>query len=322
MVSEYLENKKLYIDFCRDNNEIPLFHQPWWLDIVTNKNWQVVLSKDNGNNIKASMPYSQTKKYGLSLTLQPVLTPYLGISLFYPIDLQKQTSIYSFQNKHIANIIDQLPKNSIYQYHKFLPDFDNWYPFFKNNFSQSVRYTYTLNGIKNHAKIYNGFSNTIKRQIKEAKNKVKISEEKDLCLVFTLVKESLQKQKVKFPVNRAIIKALEKVSEEKNQGKIFIARDLEGNINSGLFLVWDHKKAYLIGLGTQMNTESNNSTKLLIWEGIKYASQYVDTFDFEGSMIPRVERLYRNFGGTRTSYFEIKKYKNRFIKAIFAILNK
>jgi len=317
-----LSNKDIYRDFCRENESVPLFHQPWWLDIMTENLWDIAISFDKNHNVRAVMPYFIKNKYGQRILMQPALTPYLGILFFYPPDINRRTSIYSFQSKHTRALIDQIPPKLLYQYFNFIPQFDNWLPFYSNAYEQSVRYTYIIDNIKNTEKVFDGFTNTIKRQIKEAENKVKISYEDNLCLVFSMVKESLEKQKVDFGLNRDVLKALERKSFELNQAKVLIARDKNGNVSSGVFLVWDNHKAYLLGLGTSQMYGSNNSTKLLIWESIKYASKYVDTFDFEGSMLPGVERLYRSFGGVRTGYYEVKKYKNKYFKAIFALLNK
>lgn len=317
-----MSNKNTYIEFCNNNDDIPLFHQPWWLDIMTNSNWDVVISIDKNNNVKAVFPYSVKKKYGMSFILQPVLTPQLGILYFYPNDLVKQTSIYSFQNKHAKVLIEQLPKGSVYESYKFVPDFNNWLPFFNKGYEQSTRYTYILNDIKNHEAIYNGFSNTIKRQIKEAQGKVTITEEDNICLVYTMVKESLKRQNTKFALTREILKSIEKKYLELNNGKVLIARDENGKVNAGVFVIWDRQKAYLLGVGTDLEFDKSNATKLLIWQAIKHTSQYVDKFDFEGSMLPGVERLYRSFGGKQMQYFEIKKYRNKFYKLLFTLLNK
>ncbi len=317
-----MDSKKIYRAFCKNNDNIPLFHQPWWLDIITENNWDVAISTENNGTIKAAMPYMIKRKFGLPVILQSGLTPFLGVLFFYPPDIAKRTSIYSFQNKHLSSIIENLPKNLIYHYSKFLPEFDNWLPFYNNGYEQSIRYTYIIDNIKDHDEVYNNFTNTIKRQIKEAKDKVKITHEDNICLVFALVKESVEKQGLKFLYKREVLKVLEKKLSEINQSKIFIARDENGNATSGLFLVWDKRKAYMLGLGTSQKYGNNNSTKLLIWESIKYVSQFVDKYDFEGSMLAGVERLYRSFGGKRTQYYEVKKYKNKYYKAIFALLNK
>jgi hypothetical protein len=45
-----------------------------------------------------------------------------------------------------------------------------------------------------------------------------------------------------------------------------------------------------------------------MWSAIKVAkSKGVKTFDFEGSMIPGVEKFFRGFGGELTTYFAIQK---------------
>ncbi len=117
-------------------------------------------------------------------------------------------------------------------------------------------------------------------------------------------------------------KQLDNFLKQNNLRNIFLAKDKDNNITAGLYLVRDSQKAYLLGLGTDYSEQSQQSTKLLIWESIKAASNYVDQYDFEGSMIEGVERLYKSFGGIKTPYFELKKYLNKFTKIIFILLNK
>lgn len=45
-----------------------------------------------------------------------------------------------------------------------------------------------------------------------------------------------------------------------------------------------------------------------IWKAIRYAkSKELATFDFEGSMIPRIERYFRGFGGEIKNYFTLNR---------------
>ena len=53
--------KEEYIILSKNNNDIPVFMQPWWLDTVTKKNWDVFLYKKK-DNIIAAMPYYIVKK--------------------------------------------------------------------------------------------------------------------------------------------------------------------------------------------------------------------------------------------------------------------
>ncbi|MNL58530.1 hypothetical protein D3C87_1821750 [compost metagenome] len=43
------------------------------------------------------------------------------------------------------------------------------------------------------------------------------------------------------------------------------------------------------------------------------ASSFVDTFDFEGSMIPKVEEVNRRSGGIQTPFFEISKTPSKIL---------
>jgi hypothetical protein len=50
---------------------------------------------------------------------------------------------------------------------------------------------------------------------------------------------------------------------------------------------------------------------LLLWEAIKHARTVTRTFDFEGSMIEPIERFFRAFGGTLTSYLHVSGGRTR-----------
>ena len=47
-----------------------------------------------------------------------------------------------------------------------------------------------------------------------------------------------------------------------------------------------------------------------MWEAIKFAKKLgIKYFDFEGSMVPQIERYFRGFGGKLTPYYRINKAK-------------
>jgi hypothetical protein len=49
---------------------------------------------------------------------------------------------------------------------------------------------------------------------------------------------------------------------------------------------------------------------LNVFESIKYASQYTDTYDFEGSIVPGIEHTFRSFGGKQKGYFHISRNRS------------
>jgi hypothetical protein len=74
--------------------------------------------------------------------------------------------------------------------------------------------------------------------------------------------------------------------------------------------VWDKECAYYLITMRQKEYDTSGGTELLVDETIKYVSQYVDKFDFEGSMIEGVEASYRYYGTHQTEYYQISKINN------------
>ncbi len=57
-----MQNKTIYKTFCQNHDEIPIFSQYWWLDIVCGENnWDVALCKIE-NKIAGAFPYYIKKK--------------------------------------------------------------------------------------------------------------------------------------------------------------------------------------------------------------------------------------------------------------------
>ena len=55
-----MTNKSDYKTFC-NQHDLPIFYQPWWLDVVS-KNWDVVVYKKS-NQIFGVFPYEMKKKW-------------------------------------------------------------------------------------------------------------------------------------------------------------------------------------------------------------------------------------------------------------------
>jgi len=53
---------KEYRKLCEVEPSIPIFSQAWWLDAVAEGKWNVALVMV-GNEVMASMPYVENKKY-------------------------------------------------------------------------------------------------------------------------------------------------------------------------------------------------------------------------------------------------------------------
>jgi len=73
--------------------------------------------------------------------------------------------------------------------------------------------------------------------------------------------------------------------------------------------------------GGNPSLRNSGAHSLILWEAIRYVADYAETFDFEGSMLPGVERFFREFGAIQTPYFTISKGKLSLLDRVFIKLN-
>jgi hypothetical protein len=70
------KNKTYYKDFC-ENNQLPIFFQPWWLNSLAGKdNWDVAIYRKS-NEIFGVLPYYHKKKLGFKFLGLPILSQHL-----------------------------------------------------------------------------------------------------------------------------------------------------------------------------------------------------------------------------------------------------
>ena len=111
------------------------------------------------------------------------------------------------------------------------------------------------------------------------------------------------------------IESIYEASLLNKKGKVFGAKDPSGNIHSAIFIVWDDVSAYLLLSGNSNQFKSSGANIYLIWKAIEYTAEVLGLrkFDFLGSMIPGIERVWRQFGAKQSSYYFINKYTNLFL---------
>jgi hypothetical protein len=84
--------------------------------------------------------------------------------------------------------------------------------------------------------------------------------------------------------------------------RILLAEGADGTPHAALYLVWDSQSAYDLMGGSDPSLRTSGAVTLLTWEAIKYAGQVTRRYDFGGSMMRRVERFVRAFGGRQVQF--------------------
>ena len=311
--------KDKYAIFC-EQESIPVFSQPWWLDATCGKdNWDIILIEDN-NHIIASFPYTIKKKNGLKCIIQPPLTPKIGPYIKYPQDIKVRNQI-SLENKIFDQIIGLLPKHDIFTI-AFDYKYQNWLSFYWHSFNQSTRYTYIIDDISDYETILRNFESSKRNHLNRAiREGLKIHlNELPPDHFYNYYQDILKSKNNKISYPSLYFIRLCEASISQDQGAILHCTDDKGNIHGAIYFVWDKQSAYfLVSAFNPAYTYSGAST-FLISEMIRFLpSKGITCLDFEGSMIKGVETSFREYGGTPKSYFIISKHTSRKAKLLRAL---
>jgi hypothetical protein len=308
------------IDEIEEVNSI--FQQPWWLEVVAPGQWGEVVVK-RGEEVAARMPYVIKKKYGLTALTMPPLTQTLGPWL--RPSKAKYARRISEQKQLMNELIEQLPEVD-YFCQNFSPFITNWLPFYWAGFEQTTRYTYRIEDLSDLEKVWQGFLDNIRTDIRKAEKKIVVRSDLGLDQFLRVNALTFNRQGMQVPYTPELIRNIDNACEIHNARRMFFAEDAKGQIHAVLYLIWDSNTAFYLMGGGDPDLRNSGATSLLMWEAIKFASTVSKVFDFEGSMIESVERFFRSFGGIQTPYYQITKMSRRMrmayhgrelVKAIF-----
>ncbi|MDR1115399.1 MAG: GNAT family N-acetyltransferase [Tannerella sp.] len=305
-------SKGLYRELCAKEDGISVFSRDWWLDIVCGENWDALTLKKKGR-VHAAMPlYIPWGR----IILMPHYTQTMGIWFAAGADDTKYASALEHRQTICRYFTGQLKKYRIF-FQNFGYEFTDWLPFYWDGYTQTTRYTYVLNDLKDTGRMLANMSQQVRRNIKKAEEQA-VTVRRNIPADDFLRIQSLtfQRQKKRNIQSVAVLRRLIDAARKRGQGDVFGGYDREGRLHAAAFVVWQKSSAYYIAGGGDPALRSSGAHSLVLWEAIKYVSQYTDTFDFEGSMIPGVERFFREFGAVQKPYFTISRGKLSLIDRI------
>jgi hypothetical protein len=233
-----------------EKNEIgetnSIFQQPWWLEVVAPGQWGEVVVK-RGEEVAARMPYVIKKKYGLTALTMPPLTQTLGPWL--RPSKAKYARRISEQKQLMNELIEQLPEVD-YFCQNFSPFITNWLPFYWAGFEQTTRYTYRIEDLSDLEKVWQGFLDNIRTDIRKAEKKIVVRSDLGLDQFLRVNALTFNRQGMQVPYTPELIRNIDNACEIHNARRMFFAEDAKGQIHAVLYLIWDSNTAfYLMGGG-------------------------------------------------------------------------
>lgn len=313
-----IKDKKRYSQFCRSYKNLPIYFNDWYLDYACGeKNWEVLIYIEN-NSIVGILPFYVSKILFIGKKIgMPRITPYMGIHLVYPEEM-KRVSISSLEKKVTSALINALPK---YQYFnvRFHSRFQNWLPFYWKGYDQRTMYTYVIRDISDLDKVFSNFKSTVRNKIRKAEQLVKVELSDDIDTFYQLNKMTFDRQNLSMGYDLQNLRKMDQAFSENNARVIFLARDIENRIHSALYLTHDRISANVHLVGENPDLRNSGAGTLLIWEALKYTRNVLrlNQFDFEGSVIERIEENRRSFGAEQIAYHKIQKINSPLLKLAF-----
>ena len=283
-----MSDKDKYKYYTKNNNDIPIFSRPWWLDAVSDEGyWDVILYEKN-NNIYGSLPFFIKKKNIFKLSILPRLTQKLG-PYFADSKFNDNEIIFSHLSKKLpyTNYFDQNCHHTI----------NNQKIFINEGFTVKNMRTCIIEDIKNINEIKNNFSKNRRYDLSKAKeNNLNTNFNVNPNLFYEEHVKNLKKRGLKINYSKNFLIRLFDACSENKSGKLIGVYDNSNNYLALCFIVWDDLYAYLIGLTTNSDNLKTGASSLLIFNSINYLIGKTKNFDFEGSMDENIYKFYNSFG--------------------------
>lgn len=283
-----------------------VFNTTDWLKIFKEKA-QLIGIYDKGGHLIGGFTIYEEKKFGLRIFRNPPFTTTIGPLL--EISAKNRVAVMGTWKKALslmAEFIEDLPYSIVsFSLDKNVVDTQ---PFIWNKFKVIPGYTYILDLSKSTEDVRKGMSAERRNDMNKATKDGLIAKQVgDFEVVKSLVLKTYSRQKM--TANEYYLDKVLFEFANKDNSFGFVTFKEDKPIATS-FCVYDRNTVYYLLGGYDYESKHHGAGALATWEGIKYAkSLTLKYFDFEGSMVPQIERYFRGFGGQLTPYYRVNKAK-------------
>lgn len=273
----------------------PVFLYPEWLDLFPKNTISLVGIYDKGDSLIGGFCYFKGKKLGKTTLGTPQFFAHNG--LFYINPSQSKANKNTFDKKIMKAVCDYLKaQKTLFISLGFPHEIKDVQPFIWNNYNISLKYTYQIKLDQDPFKLLEQFSSERRKNITKAeKDNVRVELSEDYKQIESLVSKSINRKDA--PVDKNILQKIIRDFSTSNYSYSFVAY-VNNKPSATVFIVHDSKTAYYLLGGFDEFNKHQGAGAICMWHAIQHAKNLgIKTFDFEGSMLPEVEKYFRGFGG-------------------------
>ncbi len=310
-----MTNKERYSAWVAEQEYVPVFMMPWWMDAVcAGKEWDVLLAEDEQGNILGAMPYLLRKRAWYKYIIMPQQTQIGGIWVTAEVTADR------WKTAEVCRMIkEQLDTMGLaYYYQQYLPGSLCVDAMRGLGFKTKERVTYRVEDLSDLDAVINAFSKNKKRQLQKA---LSLHAEKSMDAedFYRFHTQCMASRKRKLYYSREFLLVLERKAARLNQCQILRICNADGKPYAAAFLIWDKHYMYFLIPCYDPAFHESGASALLVLEAMKLAREKHVRFDFEGSMERGIANHYKQFGSTPFTYFSVEHYyKPLFRLAIWA----
>lgn len=281
-----------------------VFNSASWIDLY-GKNLEQYGIFDNDQKLVAAFYLYKTKMFGLTYYKNPPYTPHIG--LCYKNKSSNKANALTFDKNIITELADFIASLKSGLFTLAMPaDLTDAQPFIWKKFKTIPNYTYHLNLNLSSEQLLQNMASDKQNSLKKAeKDGIQTMLTTDYAIVEQLILKTFsRKQK---SVDAAFVnKILFKFSNPENSFA-FVSYLNKKPISTAFCLIDNNTCYYLLG-GYDNENKHQGAGVSVIWHAIQYAKEKrLTIFDFEGSMLPEVEKFFRGFGGDLVPYYTINR---------------
>jgi hypothetical protein len=305
--SVVLRERKLQIPQSRRPELPPLsiYHEPWWLDIAADGNWDEAKVFDNGTLI-ARMPYSIERRLGLRISRLPTLIRTLGPAM---IDMPGKPAAALRRRLEITNqLIDQLPAFDQFD-QLFDPRITDAVSFAYRGFVTGTTYAFQIDTRSPEEQIWAAMNDKTRNVIRKVKDRLSVRIMDDPGLFVAFYTSNLEKQ-ANFHGCTRLTRLLEAILSQ-NAGTLLGAFDEADQPVAAACITWDAVSAYHF-LSTRRPDAPSGATSLLIWEAARIACRRQLAFDLDGVTSPQSLLFLSGFGGRMVQRLRVRRSSKLF----------
>lgn len=318
----FAEGAETFRAFATASSErIPLFHQPWWLDLTSpNSSWSAITATADGV-VVGYLVFRPKLLLGFRAVIQPEEGFFAGP--FFPQSEGGSNLKPEDQRRIIEGFAAALENYTIYRqyWHHSVRD---WSPFYWRGYRQTTRYTYQLNNTPDLEATFAAFSGNIRRLIRKAQGSAETRWDDSVPVneYLELNRVTYSRQGERYPHNDKILQPLFAAGLRKNLVKILGVRNRDGQlVAANVYGIDALCVYYLQGASTDWGRRSG-AVALCFWEGVRLSASSGLPFDFEGSMLRGVEKYVRTYGAEQVEYYAVSRLRLPWVPSVGRVVKR